>query len=161
MLNYVVEKRSKSELVSEPKDGKFGIGGFVYRDIAASGVEFNSINCLAISDWDINCVVEFDGALVDLTDDNGLVVHVILLNLNEADAASDENTTIMTELIKGKGFTDITDFVGYETRMCFISEKNEVSRQVISEFKKESGEKLDIDFGHVNNTARVSKMNSF
>ena len=149
MLKYQISKYSKDEIRPQPENGIYRVGSFLFYDIMSleSKVEFEFIHCLAIEDWDMECVNDLNAAISELLREDGSVVHVMLLNLNEVDAASEENIIILTELIKGKGFFDSTTLVGYNTRMCFISEKGEVSRQVLSVFKE--------DFAGKNNVSEV------
>ena len=132
---------SRKDLENSKNKGGHSIGGFIVQDILATEpkIEFNKIRCLGISDWDMasfpeelrSTVQKFEKDLNDST------IHIIILNVNDVESATNENTNKMVTTIKEYVYEEITKFVGYETRLAFISPHNEIAKQFLSSYKEE------------------------
>ena len=138
MLKQEIWKRSKEELEREQGTGVKTIGGFVMFDIMAAEpkIDFSEIRCMAISDWDAGCETELKNAMLEFEQDKeDRVIYIIILNVNEVEAATNAGVAKMTRAIEVYGYANITDFVGYETRLAFVSCHNDVSKQALGSFQ--------------------------
>ena len=138
MLKQETWRQSKEELKGEQDTGVKNIGGFVMFDVMAAEpkIDFSKIHCMVISDWDAGCETELKNAMLEFEQDkDDHVIHIIILNLNEVEASTSAGIAKMTSAIEEYGYVNITDFIGYETRLAFVSCHNDVSKQALESFQ--------------------------
>ena len=110
--------------------GEFFIGD-VIGIINKNNLPVKDINLLMVSDWDLDGVCNI--FKVGSNNDGSESVGGIVLNLNEVeDAKYGHKLTKAVEYFEANGFKDVTDYIGYETRRCFINTQNANGAKITS-----------------------------